>query len=201
MTTFGLMEDRLNGWSNIIHPEDRPVAQQAYSSAMQTSKGYSEPLEMRVVDVTKEGEGYYLDVCIHFLRHFLLPDATPLRSFTISSLSFRPMRPARFSAGWVYGLTCPLCADCSGSPSRPNVHTPRKLNGTASCKSNSLTSHATSSGILSMPYTTAPLCSARAYPALRPAWAPYGATRRGRRAQSLSKSMPSSRKISIARTR
>jgi hypothetical protein len=99
MTTFGLLEDRLNGWGDIIHPEDRPVAQQAYSSAMQTNKGYSEPLEMRVTDVTKEGEGHYLDVCIHFLPHFLLPDATPVRSSTISSPSFRPMRPARFLAG------------------------------------------------------------------------------------------------------
>jgi hypothetical protein len=123
------------------------------------------------------------------------------RSSTISNLSSRLMCLAKCSAGWVFGPTCLPCAVSSDSPSRPNVHTPRKLNGTASSKSSSSTSHAMSSGILLMPYTTAPLSLGKAYPVLRPAWALYEATRRGRLVRSLSRSTPSSRRTSIARTR
>jgi hypothetical protein len=45
---------------NIIHPEDVAMAQQAYSNAIKVKKGYDEPLEMRVMDVSKEH--HYLDV-------------------------------------------------------------------------------------------------------------------------------------------
>jgi hypothetical protein len=76
MSTFGLGNDRLGGWGDVIHSEDRLMAQQAYFNAMRTNKGYSVPLEMRVVDVSKEEQGHYLDVCIHLLSYFFLPDAT-----------------------------------------------------------------------------------------------------------------------------
>jgi hypothetical protein len=49
-----------NNWGSIIHPEDLSVAQEAYSNAIETGKGYDEPLELRVLDVSKER--HYIDV-------------------------------------------------------------------------------------------------------------------------------------------
>lgn len=61
-STFGLGNDR-DQWSSIIHAEDVVMAQEAYSNAMRTRKGYDEPVEMRVLDVSKEN--HHLDVHTH----------------------------------------------------------------------------------------------------------------------------------------
>jgi hypothetical protein len=76
MSTFGLGDDRLGGWGDVIHSEDRLMAEQAYFNAMRTNKGYSVPLEMRVIDVNKGEQGYYLDVCVPLPSYFFLPDAS-----------------------------------------------------------------------------------------------------------------------------
>jgi hypothetical protein len=44
----------------MVHPEDVSSAQEAYYRAIKVKKGYSEPLEMRVLDASKDG--HYLDV-------------------------------------------------------------------------------------------------------------------------------------------
>jgi hypothetical protein len=62
MYTLGLDETSWNDWSDVIHPEDVPKATTAWNQAMDTGKGYPNPVELRV-RLAPVPE-HYIDVCV-----------------------------------------------------------------------------------------------------------------------------------------
>jgi CheY-like chemotaxis protein len=58
--TMGLGQDELHRWGEAIHPEDLPRTAESYRGTIASKIGYTEPLELRVRDVTLNGT--YIDV-------------------------------------------------------------------------------------------------------------------------------------------
>jgi hypothetical protein len=127
-----------------MHPDDLKKAKDAYMGAVQTKKGYSEPLEVRLRDVSKDGQ--YIDVR-QYVSFSLRPLKRQYRSSTTSSPSSHRMHLVTCLAGSECGPMCPHYVVCSDSPSRQSGRMRRRLNETASCRSSSSTSPATSFAI------------------------------------------------------